>query len=172
MGWLFKGGYTKSDMIQDLTKSEEHDGTRLTCIAHHTHGNTLWAVWERQPGGEREIVCYLLERDPDGWGYKDIPETSGPAYYTCPLSYLDMVPTPDSQYAGPWREEVRAYHARTRQTLTVGQTIRLEHCTVPEITITSVRPLKGTYNGVLYSLPRKYLPDPTNTTSQVGLTEG
>lgn len=62
---------------------------------------------------ERWIGCDLLEyskRD-EGWGYKDMDESMHPYYYSCPLSYLDMVPVVGSE---EWRQGVREYHQRQR----------------------------------------------------------
>jgi hypothetical protein len=92
-----------------------------------------------------------------GWGYKSMDESMGPAYYTCPLSYLDMVPMPDSPYAREWREKVREYHAKQRRKFKVGQVVKLVGSTIPQVTITSARPLEGRYNGRTYRIPRKMI---------------
>ena len=129
MGWLFTPGSTRQGLIRERSANWDRttdDGmvVKSNCLAHCFRGNrfsgVLWAVWERtfskdnrevQPT-ERWITCDLLQyRMGDGWGYKDMDESMGPFYYSCPLGYLEMVPI--DQYGGnkQWREGVRNYHA-------------------------------------------------------------
>lgn len=130
MGWLFKAGYSRKDLIADRTKDwgrTNPDGTviQTTCLASCYRGGVfsgvLWTVWERTFTKEgqqveptqRWIGCDLLRSQKDyGWGYKDMEESMHPYFYSCPLSYLDLVPL--EQYGGntEWRELVRSYHAR------------------------------------------------------------
>ena len=133
MGWLFKVGSTRRELIDERTRSSATAGPNsmavaTTCLAHCYRGNlysgVLWSVWERtftrhgeqaQPT-ERWITCDLLRYQKDyGWGYKDLDESVHPFYYSCPLKYLDLVPI--DQYGGnaEWREGVRAYHARQKE---------------------------------------------------------
>ena len=76
----------------------------------------LWTVWEitsPDKTTERFIGCDILKYySPDGWGYKDLCETMGVGYTSCPLAYLDMVPVPDSEYARKWRVSVREAHTK------------------------------------------------------------
>jgi hypothetical protein len=128
MGWLFKHGCSRKDMIEERAKSwETTSGDMLVksvCLAHCYRGGVysgiLWSVWERtfaKDGQtvkpvERWITCDLLRYRKDfGWGYKDMEESMHPYYYSCPLSYLELVPL--DQYGGypEWREGVRRYHA-------------------------------------------------------------
>jgi hypothetical protein len=122
MGWLFKSGYSRRDLIDHLTKSEtwvQEDGLTVTrtCIRHCCRGNTLWIVgeWVRSDGtSERAILCCLMQRSSDGfgWGYKDMEESMHPYYYSCPIGYLDLVPPPKSGSTESWREAVRQHNAR------------------------------------------------------------
>lgn len=133
MGWLFTSGLTRKDLIRERISDWERtsdDGmvVKTACLAHCYRGGVysgvLWAVWERtfakdsqnvQPC-ERWITCDLLRYQKDfGWGYKDMDESVHPYYYSCPLSYLEMVPI--DQYGGhaEWRDCVRSYHARQAQ---------------------------------------------------------
>jgi hypothetical protein len=130
MGWLFTHGSTRQGLIRERTANWDRtteDGmlVKTNCLAHCFRGcrfsGVLWAVWERtftkdnqeaQPT-ERWITCDLLRYQMGyGWGYKDMDESMGPYYYSCPLGYLDMVPL--DQYGGNehWREGVKAHHAR------------------------------------------------------------
>ena len=110
MGWLFKAGSTRRDLIEERTKDWTRDGAEgitvtTTCLAHCYRGNVysgvLWAVWERKfvkdgqeaKPTERWITCDLLRHQRDcGWGYKDMDESMYPYYFSCPLKYLDLVP--------------------------------------------------------------------------------
>jgi hypothetical protein len=129
MGWLFKNGYSRKELIEDRTKDWERttDGmaVRTTRLAHCYRGGAfagvLWTVWERtftRDGVETQptelwIGCDLLRYQKDfGWGYKDMEESCHPYYYSCPLKYLNLVPI--EQFGGheEWRANVRQYHAR------------------------------------------------------------
>jgi len=131
MGWLFQPGSTRKGLVAERITAWERttpDGitVKSTCIAHCYRGGNfsgvLWTVWERtfekegQPvkPTERWIGCDLLEyskRD-EGWGYKDMEESMGPYFFSCPLKYLEMVPVVGSE---SWREGVRAYHERQQE---------------------------------------------------------
>ena len=52
-----------------------------------------------------------MNRKWNRWGYKDMEESMHPYYYSCPLSYLELVPI--DQYGGnaAWRAGVQQYHA-------------------------------------------------------------
>jgi hypothetical protein len=162
MGWLFTSGQTRSELIHRRTKSwaNEEAGLEAKCLEHCTVGNVLWTVWEhrhRDGAVQRYIGCDLMAPQRGyGWGYKDMEESMGPCYYSCPLKYLDQVPEPDSRYAKEWRGKVRAYHAK-RKALVIGATVKLERCSIPELTIVSLRPLLGMYAGIRYRIPLKLL---------------
>lgn len=131
MGWLFTPGSNRKELIAERVqgwKRTSPDGLNVTsaCIAHCYRGGTyrgvLWTVWERtfekdgqeaQPT-ERWIGCDLLEysKSDEGWGYKDMEESMGPYYFSCPLSYLDMVPVVANE---SWREGVRRYHEKQKE---------------------------------------------------------
>ncbi len=158
MGWLFTQGQTRSELIARRTRPWQNQGISAHCLEHTCVGNVLWTVWEHTKGGkaERFIGCDLMAVQRGyGWGYKDMEESMGPCYYSCPLKYLDMTPEPDSRCAKEWRVKVRQYHARRAQALAlkVGETVPLVGCRIPEVTITSIRPLRGTYGGRLYRIP-------------------
>jgi hypothetical protein len=132
MGWLFTFGSTRRGLIQERTENWERtteDGmvVKSTCLAHCFRGGCfsglLWSVWERtftrdgQPvqATERWIACDLLRYQRDyGWGYKDMDESMHPYYYSCPLSYLEMVPLDQFGGNAEWREGVKAHHERRR----------------------------------------------------------
>lgn len=158
MGWLFRQGATKSDLIQRLTETEENETRRWETLTHSVRGNVLWAVVELTHKTERTskrfIACYLLRSDKGyGWGYKDMEESMGPAYYSCPLKYLEMVPEANAA----WREAVREHHRQRGRKVKVGQRIGLVNASIPWVVVTSVKPLLGIYNGQCYRVPRRML---------------
>jgi hypothetical protein len=130
MGWLFTHGSTLRSQIKNLSEGWERqlpNGTNVktTCLARCYRGGSfsgnLWSVWERtfvldgqdvQPAERWITLCLLSYQNGYGWGYKDMEESSGPYFYSCPLKYLDMVPVVASE---SWREGVRAYHARAKE---------------------------------------------------------
>ncbi len=161
MGWLFRSGYTKSDWIKALIKTEEDEQRRRVHLCHCVRGNVLWSVveiTEKQNNDRRirYIACDLLASHGDGygWGYKDMCESVEPFQYSCPLRYLEMVPEVTNAL---WRERVRLYHQR--RAVTVGQKVALIGTSVPWVTIVSTRPLMGIHNGVRYRIPGRFLGD-------------
>jgi hypothetical protein len=38
-----------------------------------------------------------------------------------------------------------------------GDRLRLVNCSIPEVTITSIRPLRGTYGGMTYNIPGRMI---------------
>jgi hypothetical protein len=111
MGWDFTRNATRADIIAERTKGWENGGTKAVCLAHHLSleeaESVLWTVWEHTKDGWRFIGCDLLRPKPNfGWGYKDMCESSGPYYWSCPIEYLEMAPE-----ANPgWRKIVREKH--------------------------------------------------------------
>lgn len=133
MGWLFKPGSTRRELIKERTQGWQRASNEMpvnsSCLAHCFRGGrfsgVLWSVWEQtftEDGKEAEpkrrwIQCDLLQysKSNDGWGYKDMEESMHPYFYSCPLSYLGMVPV--EQFGGneEWRVGVRSYHQRAQE---------------------------------------------------------
>lgn len=121
MGWLYSSR-SRSELIHHLIQPEDNPNGSTRVIAHTLRGNVLWSVVEltaKVEGVHRDLAageslryirCDLLQRSGGQWGYKDLCESVHPFYYTCPLSYLDMVPVASPE----WREHVHAYHAQRR----------------------------------------------------------
>jgi hypothetical protein len=120
MGWLFTHQQTRKELIERLTRDEESNGVTRKCLRRSTVGNVLWTVWEIVGPGDkvqRYIGCDLMACQRGyGWGYKDMCESMGPCYYSCPPVYLDMVPVANAQ----WRDQVRAHHAGRTRKVEVG----------------------------------------------------
>lgn len=129
MGWTYPYGMTRKQLIvQRVEGWERITGEMLvksTCLKHCYRGNplfsgVLWSVWERtftkddsevQPS-QRWIQCDLLRCDGGEWGYKDLDESMHPYYYSCPLSYLMLVPIDRFGGNKEWRDQVLEHHRR------------------------------------------------------------
>jgi hypothetical protein len=132
MGWLFRQDITRKELIAERTESwERQSGETIVqseCLAKCFRGNVfsgvLWAVWERRfvKDGEdteprqRWITCDLIQYRRDaGFGFKDMDESMGPYYYSCPMSYLELVPIDEFGGNAEWRAEVINHHERQRE---------------------------------------------------------
>ena len=171
MGWSFMSSmHSKAELIAHLTGPNL--GGKMKTVAKCVKGNVLWTVHEYleassgYPTGQRWIGCYLMGVDQGWWGYKDLDESCGPSDISCPLSYLDMVPCPQGPYAAPWRERVKAHHAKLTQfsgKLAVGTKVKLKAGLtlagdpLTEATISSVKPLRATVGYLTIRLPKKYI---------------
>lgn len=128
MGWYYPHGVNRKELIAQRVESWERDTGEMlvtsTCLKHCYRGGVfsgvLWSVWERtftkdgkevQPP-QRWIGVDLLHCYQGEWGYKPLEESMGPYYFSCPLSYLDLVPL--DRYGGnpEWREAVVEHHRR------------------------------------------------------------
>lgn len=137
MGWLFCED-SKKALIARRTRDVTGEKHERRCVAHCYRGNNysgiLWTVWALYADGneaDRYIGCDRLAYNRtagwgQSWGYKDMEEGMGPCYYSCPLSYLDMVPPekfPNSTNAD-WRTKVRKYHEKRSKKLMKGRRYR------------------------------------------------
>lgn len=126
MGWTYPHGVNRQELIAQRVKSWERDTCEMLvkteCLKHCFRGGqfsgVLWTVWKRtftkdgeevQPE-ERFIGCDLLRCYGGEWGYKDMEESMGPFYYSCPLLYLELVPIERFGGNARWREEVKEHH--------------------------------------------------------------
>lgn len=128
MGWMSSPRWTLKLLIKERTENKtsdlpDGDKLRFKCLRHCYRGNrfsgVLWTVWERTKVDSdgnvllthRFIGCDLLRcHNEEGemvWAYKDMDESVFPYTFSCPLSYLKMVPVANEK----WRESVREYHA-------------------------------------------------------------
>ena len=132
MGWLFRQDITRKELIAERTeswerKSEEtivHSECLAKCFRGGGFSGVLWAVWERRfiKDGEdiepqqRWITCDLIQyRRDSGWGFKDLDESMGPYFWSCPIKYLNMVPIEEFGGNAEWRKEVIEHHQRQRE---------------------------------------------------------
>jgi hypothetical protein len=105
MGWTFEQGATRASLIEAIKGGREF-GRKPKAVA--ARGNHLWCVFEssRRPGEYFILLCLLSAQRGYGWGYKDMDESMGPYYYTCPTSWFDKYQTTDAA-ALEWRETCR-----------------------------------------------------------------
>jgi len=158
MGWLFTHGASRHDIISNLVQPEENETRRWETVAHCLRGNVLWSVIKLTKKAENItetfIGCHLLDKSTGvGWGYKNLCESIGPLYYTCPLKYLEMAPVANQS----WRDDVIAYHKWMNRQFKVGQKISLENASIPWVELVSLKPLLGIYNGLSYRIPRRMI---------------
>jgi len=169
------GWKSRKELIAYLCDEQTGCKTLARKVTSECGQLVLWAVQEicpesKESPGLRFIVCYLIgyDRRHGLYGYKELGETMGPSYYSCPLSFLEMVPEPEGEYVKEWRENVRRFHAdmtenaRRFKTLKIGETVTLrDGCTPSEVVLTSLKPLCGTHDGVLYGVSKWDLALPT-----------
>lgn len=160
MGWWFTQNATKKNIIAKLIKDEENESAKWTTITHCVRGNILWIVremfYKKENKTERYIQCSILGAEKDyGWGSKDMEESMGPCYYSCPLKYLDLVPEPKSEYSKEWRDKVRKHNNKLNFKLKIGMKVELQNCIIPYVEISNIKPLRGTFNYMVYKLSRR-----------------
>ncbi len=150
MGFDYTQGATKKDIIARIVEQSK-------ATAHTVKGNVLWTV--EPSNGTPLIGCYLLGSSRGfGYGYKDMCESMHPYYYSCPLSYLEKAP----ETCPEWRAGVRKFHATAAMVaslkLKIGDKVKLKSgCSVPEVVVTSLKPLLAVANGKVYKLPKSYI---------------
>jgi len=137
MGWLFDTHPTsKVNYVKELLARNFTSSSTCTLLDHSLRGNCLWILAKPQ-SMEPFIGLFLLECHDGCWGYKDMDESCGPYYHSCPLKFLEQAPEPQGcnrNHAGSgksWRDFVREHHAALRQQRkrprpAVGQKIRLD----------------------------------------------
>jgi hypothetical protein len=151
MGYDFTKGFTKQDVINDQIAASSNGRTKT--LEFRVVGSTLWAI--KETGSDRWISCAVLANHRGfGWGCKVMDEETGPFNYNCPLEYLAKVPVASQT----WRDEVIEFHRRAGLKLKLGDRVQLiPGCSIPELTVISLKPLRGQYNGLEFAVPRKLI---------------
>jgi hypothetical protein len=171
MGWLFTMGYTKQRLVAERVKTQENESARWEYPKHRLVGSCLWKVCiktDRETGMKESYICLDLIKSQKnyGYGYKDMDESMGPCYYTCPLSFFAIVPCPDdNSNAAEWRQAVRQYHAEVQAqklrhaAIKPGETYSLIKSKIPFVIITRKEGKKiiGSYMGAAYRIPLKMI---------------
>jgi hypothetical protein len=91
-----------------------------------------WYIYEDVPESEREVVGVVIRtyvNDKNNFGYKLISETSGPCYYDCPKSILDILTPTDNAFAQEWRK--KCYDNLSKPSLSklpIGAEIQFSYC--------------------------------------------
>ncbi len=141
MGWLISiYPQSKDELIARRTKNEDNADYSRACLAHSLKGEVLWTAWEFiDKKTEAPPVLYIgydrLVFNKDGTsGYKDGCESNHPDHYTCPPSYLDMVPPACPE----WRKKVMDYNGRKKLPIKVGLVYGLADCAISAVRIVSV----------------------------------
>jgi hypothetical protein len=106
MGWWFKQGATKKELVDEYIHNKN-------VIDHALVGNNLWMLVQ---SGENRVVCLALLRSERGYGYgsKDIDETMGPGDVNCPERLINNATEPLNDYSKKWRGYVREHHQKRR----------------------------------------------------------
>ena len=124
MGWTYPYGATLKSLIAERSTSWENEKVKSECLKKCFRGNpafsgTLWSVWEQtnKITGEKSrfILCDLLECKGGEWGYKDLSEGMHPYTYTCPISYLSLVPDNSPDTNEDWRKYVRERYEKKKK---------------------------------------------------------
>jgi len=120
MGWTYIQNRV-SDIKEFFSRefnSDNFQGTKATvldCFVDESNHQDLVAYMAYEilkPGKPKKvtaIVC-LVDTRPDehgnpSFGYKDMDETMGPYYYTCPKSILDKLTPTKNKNALEWRKK-------------------------------------------------------------------
>jgi len=125
MGWTYISGATRQQAIADVLQDSQYKNGTWKTLAKTCVGNTLWAVRELTRQGKapkRYILCALLGKNRGDWGHKDMDESMGPYYYTCPLQFFELV-KPETGGIGinpEWRQRVREYQAQEKTSNTIA----------------------------------------------------
>jgi hypothetical protein len=119
MGWWSEPSVTsRKEMIEKVSK-----GSIRHCYRGGPGSGVVWSVREFYPVDNqgihihdkdqvtRYIACDLIQYREQEWWHKPMDETVGPYYYSCPLSYLNIVSKPLNEWSKEWREKVKMYHA-------------------------------------------------------------
>ena len=160
MGWL-ASKQSKAQLVNEI-KRDNPTITEWSLV-----GNHLWGLYPAHEDhakfkkGDLLIHVFLLKSFGNGeYGYKCLCESVHPCYYTCPKKFL----TKAVVLCQDWRDQVIKYHAqkaaRDNLTFSIGQVLDLVNCSVKQVRVVNVSPLRGvdTKTGQLYRIPKKYIP--------------
>ena len=125
MGWLITPGATRAQVAQEVEQRYRASESVEVLDKAFVNLSQLWLL-VRETGKEPVILLYLIKsygsrkKGTHEAGYKDMSESMGPYYYSCPLRMLEQAPV---QNEG-WREEVRKYHARKKAAAAFAKQIK------------------------------------------------
>ncbi len=147
MGWTSSSQWSsKTDLVNNLLATQF---APFAVTKHALRGNVLY-VLANKPSESSMIFVVLLEKHGGDWSYKDMSESMGPCYYTCPLGFFDLAPVAGA-YGQAWRDKTRAHAAkvaaRARMKLAPGMRVTLIQgltiggVALTEATVVTVSPL-------------------------------
>lgn len=111
MGWLFKYGYTRKSLADDIIRQCGDNAADSSLV-----GNNLYVLYKcqsnGQPNGQLAVLCFKLQGGrEDGWGYKDMDESMGPyGMNDCPKRIYQRSTMMDEN-AVAWRKRCDDFHA-------------------------------------------------------------
>lgn len=134
MGPSSVSGCRSKDNLVDYLRSRARWGSDYTIVSATVKGDRHWYRARRKSDGVEFVGVDLLYKatstDPD-WGYKPMDESSHPAYYDCPVTYLKGLPAPINDYAKSWRLKVMEEHAlhvavgKNKKVIDVGEVVTI-----------------------------------------------
>lgn len=174
MGWLFKSDMkTKEQMIAHRIRRQENEDGIWETLDHSVRGNVLWYVQQitsKETGESKKyIACDLIKCERGyGWGYKDMDESMGPCYYSCPLKFFKMVPEPCNDTAKEWRKKVLEEKNRVKtdwkgicndaHSKNLSVVVFLENCAIPYAHVYFIgNTMAGRYKNKVYRIPKKQI---------------
>ena len=172
MGWSFEYGASKEKVVADLLAPWTPNEKIVSCVALKSKltkegaYSVLWALWEQATTEKTEkyIACYLISSQKGvGYGYKDMCESMGPCYYSCPVAWFDEVPVASAE----WRANVIKAQAEKKaaaeryKAVKLGATYALKGCKIPSVMIRMKKGASwiGEYCGKNYRIPKSLLGD-------------
>lgn len=148
MGWTTSCSWrSRQDVIDRRLQdcfyvNDKNKQIKYTLLGHSDRPPVLWTLWERTIIDLNTsdfstitfIGCDLISSGPRGknkeWGYKDMCESAGLYYYSCPLKFLEAAPEENPE----WRKGVRKWHAdaaaRRKFKPQPGQILQLQYSTM------------------------------------------
>jgi len=104
----FTSGWdSRSSLIAHLVENDDHSTCVRNCYRGGIFAGVLWSVRKFTDSPKILIFCDVLKCHGGEWGYRDLTESMGPLYYSCPLTYLQMAEDVKNQN---WRDKVVEYH--------------------------------------------------------------
>jgi hypothetical protein len=118
MGWTYGWDWTSKQRVIEHCIDW---GDRFITLDHSIRGKILYVLLQYNEGerkGDVFVAIYLLSKDGQEWGYKDMDDTVGPCAYDCPLSFIKR--TVDSgrvlrQTTIDWHNQIKNYHRKQRE---------------------------------------------------------
>lgn len=130
MGWTSSWQWPSKTDVVNYVNSRDTIGNDHDVIKSTVRGNRLWRLIAHK---KKDVIIdlfvdvVLIQKFSKGeWGYKIISDSCGPAYYDCPLGYIESsekILGQTSRWLVGWRQKVRHYHAKKRETKKITSTL-------------------------------------------------